>query len=213
MQCQIVVCPVEAPPNKIMLLFCCCCWCHPWKWQPNPSAAPMLSCPIGLGHCRTRGPESLSSAGLDNSGVGGRWMLPPPSSAADLPPPPLEVLLPHSPPGSTRCPVVGDRAPGVITPRSLCARPRWLSDAGDARWNRWLVGRSFGRNTPAGGEGRSMALDGWAAGEDGDRDRGGGGRVVGRRIHPRVGCSRGGVELARVWGRFVGKDVGPGLFL
>ena len=174
-----------------------------------------MSCPIGLGHCRTRGTQSLSSAGHDNAGVGGRRMLPPPSSAADLAPPPLEVLLPHSPPGLTQCPVVSDSASGVITPRSLCVRPPWLSDAGDARWNWWLVGRicwkEYARR-------RRRLVDGvgWVGGvgEDGDLDRGGGGRVVGRRIHPRVGCSRDGViAIARMWGQFVGYDVGPGLFL
>ena len=52
--------------------------------------------------------------------------------------------------------------------------------------------------------GRWRWVDG-RRGEDGDRDRGGGGRVVGRRIHPWVGCSRGGViALAHVRGRFVG---------
>ena len=40
-------------------------------------------------------------AGHVNSGIGGRWMLPPPSAAAELAPPPLEVLL-HTPPLARR---------------------------------------------------------------------------------------------------------------
>ena len=48
-----------------MIVVLCYCLCHPWKWHPNPSVALILSCPIGLGHCRTRGtkPSALCIVG------------------------------------------------------------------------------------------------------------------------------------------------------
>ena len=80
-------------------------------------------------------------------------MLPPPSSASNLAPPPLEVRPLQSFPSSPYISIVGNCAPGVTSPRSLCTRPWWLSDAGDARSVIGGVGEGYvGGQKSAGGE-------------------------------------------------------------
>ena len=92
---------------------CCCCRVHCGFEGSHPFA------------CIRRQARSFSSV------AGGRCRSPP-SVAGWHSPPPLEVLLPHPSPRSTLVELVGTRAPGVTTPRLLCARHRWLC-AGMAR--------------------------------------------------------------------------------
>ena len=75
--------------------------------------------PIGLGHFRMRctNPQRCALvAGHDIFGVGGRWMLLPPSASNKLVPPPLEVLPSAFPPSLDALSVVGDCAPGARIP-------------------------------------------------------------------------------------------------
>ena len=107
---------------------------------------------------RGTNPQRCASlAGHDNVGVGGRGTPSPPSASSKLAPPPLEVLLPHSPPRSTRCPswalVLRGRQIPAPSVRSALGRhdvERWRVGglcwktvpprvAQSVRW-RWMVG-------------------------------------------------------------------------
>ena len=90
-------------------------------------------------------------------------MLPPPSSAADLTPPPLEVLLPHTPPARHDVQSWAIALQGSSLPAPSVRGLGGSQTLGMHDGIGGSLGGYVGRDTPAGGEGWSMALDGWAA--------------------------------------------------